>query len=117
MKKIILVVCFLLICSSTHCFSEDNVNYNVYFDAATGHKYVKLDSFTYAEFSKTGRFLKNVPSNLPLLLSSSKIYPIPKNSYILYEKTFYGVSDHKVLSENTDHPKGWKAKKILVSLN
>jgi hypothetical protein len=64
-----------------------------------------------------GEFLKNVPSNLPLLINSSNIYPIPDNSYILYEKAAVSRSDHKIIPNKMDHPNGWKAKKIFVPLN
>ncbi len=117
MKKLILAVCFLLIFSPTYCFSGEKFNNNSYFDIATGHKYIKIDSSSFAEFSKKGEFLKNVPSTLPLLLKSQKIQPIPMNSYILYEKAFSGASKQKILPTNYSHPKGWKAKRILVALN
>ena len=117
MKIFLFTICFFLVFCSTHCFSGEKVNYNAYFDMATGHKYVKLDSTTYAEFSKKGEFLKNVPSNLLLLINSSNIYPIPDKSYILYERAAVGTSDHKLIPNEMDHPKGWKAKKICVSLN
>ncbi len=117
MKKLLLLICFLFTFSSTLCFGGEKDGHDAYFDAFTGHKYIKVDNNTYAEYSQKGKFLKNVPSDLPLLVKSSNIYPIPNNGYILYEKASCGISEHKSLSKDTDHPKGWKAKKILVSLN
>jgi hypothetical protein len=36
------------------------------------HKLIKTDNHTYAEYSKKGIFLKNVPSDLPLLVKNPK---------------------------------------------
>ena len=116
MKKLLFLTCFLFTFSSTFCFGGEKVGHDTYFDAFTGHKYIKLDCDTYAEYSQKGVFLKKVPFDLPLLVKSSNIYPIPKDGYILYEKASCGVSEHKFLSKKADHPKGWKAKKILVAL-
>ena len=117
MKKLLFLTCFLFTFSSTLCFGGENASHDIYFDAFTGHKYIKLDANTYAEYSQRGFFLKKVPSNLPLLGKSSNIHPIPNDGYILYEKGSCGVSEQQFLSMNTGHPKGWKAKKILVTLN
>jgi len=52
MNKIVFSVCLLLVCTSPYCFSEEKFNNNAYFDLATGHKYVKLDNASFAEFSQ-----------------------------------------------------------------
>jgi len=118
MKKSLFAACLLITtCFSTPCFSGENVKHNAYFDSATGHTYERLDNFTYAEFSKKGKFLKKVPSNLPLLLKSPNVYPVPDNSFVLYEKGSCGKPEQKLLPKNNDHPKGWMAKKILVAIN
>lgn len=78
---------------------------------------MKIDNNTYAEYSQKGIFLKNVPSDLPLLIESSNIHPIPNDGYVLYEKASFGEVEYKFLLKKISHPKGWKAKKILVSLN
>ncbi len=117
MNKVFFAFCILLVCFSTDCFSGEKYNMNSYFDVATGHRYEKVDNISYAEFTQKGQFFKKVPSNLPLLQNNSKVHPIPDNSYILYEKVSNGVSEQKILPENIDHPLGWKAKKVLISLN
>jgi hypothetical protein len=117
MKKLLFLTCFLFTFSSALCFGGENVSHDAYFDSFTGHKYIKLDASTYAEYSQKGVFLKEVPSDLPLLAKRSNIHPIPNDSYILYEKASCGVAKHKFLSKSNDHPKGWKAKKVFVSMN
>ena len=117
MKKLLFLTCFFFTFSATLCFGGENASHDAYFDAFTGHKYIKLDTNTYAEYSQRGLFLKKVPSNLPLLVKSSNIHPIPNDGYILYEKASCGVSEQQFLSKTTDHPKGWTAKKILIALN
>ena len=117
MKKAIFLTCFIWVISSSICFAGGKSIHGSYFDSLTGHKYIKLDQSTYAEFSKRGAFLKKVPSNLPLLKKSANIHPITEGSYILYTKSSYGLPDQKILPGTTIHPKGWKADKILVPLN
>lgn len=118
MEKVLFAICLLITtCFSTQCFSGENINHKSYFDSATGHTYEKLNNFTYAEFSKKGKFLKKVPSTLPLLLKSPNIHPVPENSFILYEKDFCGEPEQKLLPKETDHPKGWMARKVLVAIN
>ncbi len=116
-KKLFAVGLLISTCFSTPCFSGEKVNHHSYFDSATGHTYERLDNFTYAEFSKKGKFLKKVPSNLPLLLKSPSVHSVPVNSFILYEKGFCGKPEQKLLPKNMDHPKGWMAKKIFVAIN
>jgi hypothetical protein len=88
-----------------------------YFDAATGHRYVKTGEDTYAEYSKKGRFLKTVPSDLPLLTKSRNIHPITQDNYIVYQKRQDGKMDCMALPGSQKHPEGWEADKALVSLN
>ncbi len=117
MNKIFFTFFILLVCFSTNCFSGEKYNKDSYFDAATGHRYIKIDNTSFAEFTQKGEFFKKVPSNLPLLLNNSKVQPIPENSYILYEKVSNGVSEQKILPKNSDHPLGWKAKRVLLTVN
>nr|NJM01203.1 hypothetical protein [Desulfobacula sp.] len=87
-----------------------------YFDSATGHRYYRTSSGEYSEYSKTGRFLKTVPSNLPLLTQSRNICPLDENCYILYQQSQLGKKSYIALPGNEKHPAGWKAEKALVTL-
>ncbi len=117
MKKLFFLISFLFAALLTTCFAGDKAHHKVYFDASTGHKYIKIDVNTYAEYSKRGKYLKNVPSDLPLLIHRSNILHITDESYILYEKTSNGSLNQKLIKGHNSHPEGWNAKKLLVSLN
>ncbi len=87
-----------------------------YFDSATGHRYYKTSSEIYSEYSKTGSFLKTVPSDLPLLTKNRNIHPVGNDNYILYQRSILGKKDYMALPGYEKHPKGWKAEKALISL-
>ncbi|MCD4722555.1 MAG: hypothetical protein K8S13_22265 [Desulfobacula sp.] len=96
---------------------EPCVTGNGYFDTLTGHRYIKKDDNTYTEYTKKGKFLKTVASDQPLLNKRRSVYPITRDSYVLYEKFSDGKIIYLSLPGLEAHPKGWKANKILVSLN
>ena len=96
---------------------ENCVNGNGYFDTLTGHRYIKRDDKTYAEYTKKGVFLKTIASDQPLLNKSRNVHLITHDSYILYKKCCAGKTDYLSLPGFEAHPKGWKADKILISLN
>ncbi len=97
--------------------AENCVAGKSYFDTLTGHRYIKRDDKTYAEYTKKGVFLKTIASDQPLLNRSRNIHLISQDSYILYKKYCDGKTDYLSLPGSEAHPKGWKADKILVSLN
>lgn len=117
MKKIIFTMCFLFAASVSICFGGERAHHDSYFDAYTGHKYIKIDVNTYAEYSKRGEFIKNVSSDLPLLTKSSNIHPITSDSFILYERLSQGSSNQQLLPGQKNHPDGWKATKLFVAIN
>ena len=95
---------------------DTHVNGKGYFDAATGHKYIKNDDGSYAEYTRKGQYLKTVPSDLPLLTTSRNIHPITEDSYILYETTLDGKKAYLSMPGFDAHPEDYKTCKILVSL-
>lgn len=90
---------------------------DVYFDCATGHRYHKSGPDAYDEYTRTGRYLKTVPADLPLLTRSRNVHPICDGDYILYQKSRAGKTDYLTLPGCENHPDGWKAEKLMVSLN
>lgn len=87
-----------------------------YFDARTGHRYVREDANSYAEFARNGEFIKMVPASLNLLNKSLNIYPITAESYIMYEKYADGKMQYRSLPGSADHPEGWRARRLMVSM-
>ena len=96
--------------------SEHRATAPGYFDSATGHRYYKTSSENYSEYSRTGSFLKTVPSDLPLLTKSRNIHSINDDNYILYQRSIMGKMDYMTLPGYEKHPEGWKAEKVLVTL-
>ena len=117
MKKHFMLVCFLVLFFSPFCFAETSVKHDIYFDSFTGHKYVKLNAVTYAEYSKKGTFLKNVPAELPVFTEYDHVYPIGTEDYILYEKSNGSSAKQKLLPGKNSHPKGWRAEKLFLAIN
>ncbi|WP_300458412.1 hypothetical protein [Desulfobacula sp.] len=88
----------------------------MYFDTRTGHKYVKNGANSYAEYSKRGRYLKTVPSNLPLLVNNSCIHPITQQTFILYKKGGGEKKEFVLHPGSQKHPSGYECVDALVSL-
>ena len=84
-----------------------DVTGTVYYDDATGHKYIKINGH-YTEFTKDGQLFKIVPASLPLLNDSTRVVPINNNQYFRYVKRTEGVEEYITLPVNTPHPEGWK---------
>lgn len=96
--------------------SEHRATAPGYFDSITGHRYYKTSAEYYSEYSRTGSFLKAVPSDMPLLTKSRNIHLINDDDYILYQKSIMGGKEYMTLPGYEKHPDGWKAEKILVIL-
>lgn len=90
---------------------------DAYFDTVTGHRYIKQNDQTYAEYTRKGEFLKTVASDMPLLLDRRHVIPVSGNNFILYEKYVGGKTAYLSLPGHETHPEGWKACKILTALN
>ena len=87
-----------------------------YFDIVTGHKYIRNDDGSYAEYNKKGAlFRSNVPNTQPHLARSDYIVEIIPDSYFVYEKFTNNKAVQKFLPTSSEHPKGWMSKKLLVS--
>ncbi|MCG8686563.1 MAG: hypothetical protein MI892_16915 [Desulfobacterales bacterium] len=117
MKRIFVLICFMMLCFSPLCFAGDKATSDAYFDSFTGHKYVKADENVYAEYSKRGEFLKNVPAESTVLTQYEHVYPIRAEDYILYEKSEASNTKQQLLPVNNAHPQGWKAKKLFLAVN
>lgn len=87
-----------------------------YFDIVTGHKYIRNDDGSYAEYNKKGAlFRSNIPNTQPHLARSDYIVEIMPDSYIVYERFTHNRPVQKFLPTSSEHPKGWMSKKLLVS--
>lgn len=123
MKNCFFIIILAIAIAST-CWGEDIDSYTAeanakatsYFDAATGHRYLKICDNTYAEYTKKGEFFRTVPSDLPRLNETRCIHPITRNCYILYKKRLNGKIQYLSLPGFDAHPEGWKSDKILISL-
>lgn len=84
---------------------ENCVNGDGDFDTLTGHRYLKRNDKTYAEYTKKGVFLKTIASDQPLLNKSRNIHLITHDSYILYEKCSNGKINYLSLPGFEAHPR------------
>ncbi len=109
MKQIVLCIAFLVMLGVASGWVAEAS----YFDARTGHRYIRYGSDTYAEFSRKGRFLKLVPADLPLLVHGSSIHPITDECYVVYERCLEGKMVYQPIPATDPHPEGWKAQKLL----
>lgn len=96
--------------------NKKKVTGKLYFDTRTGHKYIRLLNGTYDEYTKKGRFFKNVNPDLPLLTRNSKVFNISMDSYILYKKPSTHQSPYLYLPGSDNHPDGWMADSLMTSL-
>lgn len=87
-----------------------------YFDSVTGHRYYKTSAENYSEYSRTGKFLKTVSSDLPLLTRSRNIHAIDEDNYILYQRSLLGEKNYMILPGYEKHPEGWQAEKAMITL-
>jgi len=101
-----------------HAYSkvENRASAPGYFDSVTGHRYYKISSDYYSEYSRSGNLLKTVPSNLPLLTGRRNIHPLNDDNYILYQRSLLGQKNYMALPVYEKHPEGWKSEKALISL-
>ncbi len=91
---------------------------DIYYDVATGHKYIKNTDHSYKEYSRKGVLLReSVPNTLPLLTSNKYIREVQDNCYFLYQKDGYPADELAVLPSHKQSPVGWKRIKMLVSSN
>jgi hypothetical protein len=88
----------------------------MYFDTRTGHKYIKTEVNSYAEYSKKGKYLKTVPSNLPLLVNNRGIHPITQKTFILYKKGRGEKKGFLLRPGSQEHPAGCECVSALVSV-
>jgi len=88
-----------------------------YFDQKTGHRYVKIDVNTYAEYTRKGEFFKNVSASQPHLAKSCYVHPVEGDCYFLYVKQDLTTKKCMTLPVKARHPEGWILEKALVSLN
>lgn len=88
-----------------------------YIDTRTGYRYIKNGQDSYAEYSKRGQYIREVPNDLPLLTRSLRVMPIDGRScYILYEKYRDGKKVYMSLPADEEHPKnGWEAENVLTA--
>lgn len=130
--SVIIIVCCL--CSGGIAWGNDTKAYPIksvaaetgegvsasppmYLDTRTGHKYIRMDENSYAEYSKRGKYLKTVPSNLPVLVNNTGIHPITESTYILYKKGGCGNKEYTLVSGRKNHPEGCQHVKVLVALD
>ena len=88
-----------------------------YIDTGTGYRYIRKGPDSYAEYSKRGKYLRDVADDLPLLTRSLRVMPIDYRScYVLYEKYMDGQKVYLSLPATEEHPKnGWEAEKVLTA--
>jgi len=102
-----------------HPYTKEKVRCSAkaYIDTRTGYRYVQKGPDRYAEYSKRGQYVRDVPSDLPLLTRSLRVMPIDGQScYILYEKYMDGKKVYMSLPSDEEHPKnGWEAEKVLTA--
>ncbi|MCF8045295.1 MAG: hypothetical protein K9J83_05490 [Desulfarculaceae bacterium] len=89
-----------------------------YIDTRTEQRYVRKGPDSYAEYSKRGEYLRDVPADLPLLNRSLRVIPVDERScYVLYEKYTDGERTYLPLPADEEHPKnGWEAEKVLTAV-
>ena len=87
---------------------------DVYFDEATGHRYIKNSTTTYAEYSQKGKLLRtDVPNTQPHLAKSKYITELPNESYLVYERNLTEGIVQQILPVSNKHPEGWRCKEML----
>ena len=99
------------------CYPNRETTVKMLYDKRTGHKYIKTGENSYSEYSQKGKYLKSVPSDLPLLANSSGIHPITPDTFILYRKGGCLDKEYTLLPGVKDHPAGCQSVKVLVALD
>ncbi len=117
----VLIISFLIV-TAVHLTAGEakciTATCDIYYDVATGHKYIKNVDQSYREYSRKGLlFRESVPNTLPLLTSNKNIRKVPGNCYFLYQKSGYPAEGLTALPSNTQSPVGWKCVKMLVTSN
>ena len=87
-----IIIALLTLTITTFSFAMDETkplaNAESYFDAATGHRYIKNADATYSEFTKRGElFRASVSAELPLLTTNKYIRKISQSCFMIYEKS------------------------------
>ncbi len=99
-------------------FSSQPATAKVYFDTATGHKYIKNQDATYAEYSKKGKLLRaSLPNTMPLLVSGKYVLEVTGEHYLVYEKTQNNDVAQKILPAANGHPQGWQCKQMVSTVH
>lgn len=120
-----LALCFMIVLSfmaATQGAAQSNAPQAatglIYYDVATGHKYIKNADQSYREYSRRGILLReSVPNSLPLLTSNKYIREVGEDNYFLYQKNGYLSDEITVLPIGKHPPAGWTCLKLLVSSN
>jgi hypothetical protein len=94
--------------------TKDMAMADAYFDVATGHRYIKNSSATYAEYFKKGKLLRtDVPNTQPHLVKSKYITELTNESYLVYEKNLTEGIVQQILPASNKHPEGWRCQEII----
>ena len=124
MKKSILIsmcIIALSLAPAASLFGGDSgqpiVSGAVYFDTATGHKYIKNSNATYSEYSQKGKLLRsNVANTQPNLSTGQNIIEIDDAHFMVYEKKQNDMVVQQVLPVSNSHPQGWRSKLVVSTV-
>jgi hypothetical protein len=117
MKRFLLVL-FLTLTLTGICIAGEKSIYpataGIYYDTATGHKYIQNKDHTYSEYSKRGKLLRSdVPNTQPLLTTGKYILEVTPLHFLVYEKKTDQILTQKIMRATNSHPEGWKCKQIV----
>lgn len=115
--NLITLIFTLTLAANTFAFATKNniATGESYFDAATGHRYIKNPDATYREYTKKGELFRvSVSPDLPLLTTNKYLTEIGRDCFVVYEKLDHRIIKKQILPASIKHPKGWYAKNAIA---
>jgi len=114
-----IILTILLTILSTVAISFAEQSSDKYIDIQTGHTYTLNTGIissgpTYNEYSRTGKFLKKISGDLPLLSNKNCIKIIGPDCFIQYYKRIDGEVEIRIQQGYREHPmNGWKTGELI----